>query len=829
MNPTTLDAYKLLHDGILAFARAEQAGMRIDVEYCERQKLRLTYKMNLLEKEFKQTSFYKHWEHIFGAKTNTDSNWQLAHILYTVKKIKPAKTTASGKGSTDEDALSQLDIPEIKSIMQSRKLKKLRDTYLDSFIREQVDGYIHPFFNLHTVRTYRSCVAKGSKVMAIRNFLEYREGVPIEQIKAGDYVYCFDDNLRPAIRKVLWAGKTGHREVVRVHWRGAKGNTGFLDVTPEHLVRHISGKYVQAKNLIGDMRTFSESKHAPLVRVLSCHRLKDRLYFTGFFGKDGVGLAEHRFIYSQMIGFLRRNDKVHHKNGKHFDHCVENLEKISAAEHARLHTTTRWSRLSSEDRLKYIRILREAWQGGLFQRKGTEHPSWLGLTKWQCLKLISQYGGKIALIAKDGQVDFNTFKKYLQIHQIDPKVVKLRYDRHGLYISKGRLKRLHSLGRAKVSSELGHNYYKLLKLYKLYELDPSRRWGNQFGTFVVNNHEITNVEWINKAVDVYDIEVEDYHNFIANEICVHNSSDRPNFQNIPKRDEEAMNICRRAIFPRPGHQLVEVDYSSIEVKISTCHHKDPVMLKYMTDPTSDMHRDMAIQIFKLNLYDKTKVGHYQLRQAAKNGFVFPQFYGDYYGNCAENMACGWCKLPKGEWRLSQGIEFIDGYISDHLISVGIKSFDKFEEHVKAVEEDFWDNRFKVYQQWKDRWWAEYQRNGYFDLLTGFRCSGLMKKNDASNYPIQGAAFHCLLWSFIEIDRIQREEKWDSRLIGQIHDAIVLDIHPLEMEHVMKTVKRVTCVDLPRKWPWIIVPLDVEAEVCKVDRPWNTKKAYKIVS
>jgi DNA polymerase I-like protein with 3'-5' exonuclease and polymerase domains len=105
----------------------------------------------------------------------------------------------------------------------------------------------------------------------------------------------------------------------------------------------------------------------------------------------------------------------------------------------------------------------------------------------------------------------------------------------------------------------------------------------------------------------------------------------------------------------------------------------------------------------------------------------------------------------------------------------------------------------------------------------------MKKNDATNYPIQGSAFHCLLWSFIELDRIQREEKWDSRLIGQIHDAIVLDIEPSEMEHVMKTVKRVTCVDLPRKWPWIIVPLDVEAEVCEVDRPWNTKKAYKIVS
>ena len=37
-----------------------------------------------------------------------------------------------------------------------RKLKKVRDTYLDAFLREQVDGYLHPFFSLHTVKTFRS-------------------------------------------------------------------------------------------------------------------------------------------------------------------------------------------------------------------------------------------------------------------------------------------------------------------------------------------------------------------------------------------------------------------------------------------------------------------------------------------------------------------------------------------------------------------------------------------------------------------------------------------------------------------------------------------------
>ena len=45
------------------------------------------------------------------------------------------------------------------------------------------------------------------------------------------------------------------------------------------------------------------------------------------------------------------------------------------------------------------------------------------------------------------------------------------------------------------------------------------------------------------------------------------SSADPNFQNIPKRDKESMKICRRAILPRPGHMLVEADFSALEVNI----------------------------------------------------------------------------------------------------------------------------------------------------------------------------------------------------------------------------------------------------------------------
>src|SRR5690606_24846764 len=131
------------------------------------------------------------------------------------------------------------------------------------------------------------------------------------------------------------------------------------------------------------------------------------------------------------------------------------------------------------------------------------------------------------------------------------------------------------------------------------------------------------------------------------------SSDRPNFQNIPKRDKESLKICRRALLPRPGHLLMEADFAALEVMISACYHKDPVMLEYLHDKKSEMHLDMAKQIFRFDSMDKSIPSHYQLRQGAKNGFVFPQFYGDYYGNNARSL-CEWAKLPQGKWKPGMG-------------------------------------------------------------------------------------------------------------------------------------------------------------------------------
>ena len=57
LNPKTLQAYNLLHEGTLALARAELAGFRVDLEYIKRKKILINKKIQRAEDKFKETDF----------------------------------------------------------------------------------------------------------------------------------------------------------------------------------------------------------------------------------------------------------------------------------------------------------------------------------------------------------------------------------------------------------------------------------------------------------------------------------------------------------------------------------------------------------------------------------------------------------------------------------------------------------------------------------------------------------------------------------------------------------------------------------------------------
>jgi DNA polymerase I-like protein with 3'-5' exonuclease and polymerase domains len=72
---------------------------------------------------------------------------------------------------------------------------------------------------------------------------------------------------------------------------------------------------------------------------------------------------------------------------------------------------------------------------------------------------------------------------------------------------------------------------------------------------------------------------------------------------------------------------------------------------------------------------------------------------------------------------------------------------------------------------------------------------------------------------IHLNKIALEENWLTKIIGQIHDSIVFDIVPEEFAHVMKIIRQVMCNDIRDFWPWIIVPLEIEADASEVNGNW----------
>jgi len=289
------------------------------------------------------------------------------------------------------------------------------------------------------------------------------------------------------------------------------------------------------------------------------------------------------------------------------------------------------------------------------------------------------------------------------------------------------------------------------------------------------------------------------------------SSSRPNWQNIPAHDPLVGKIIRSGIFPSKGNKIAEIDYSSVEVRVASIYTQDPTLLKEVISDDSDMHRDTALDIWMLNEDELTK----EVRYLSK-GANFGLFYGAGHKNVAETL-----------WK-GANIE-INGGISlkEHVKSKGILSYSNFEEHCKSFVHDFWNIRFKTYQNWKDEMNEFYRKHGYIENKFGFRFIGYMSDRVVSNYPIQSTAFMILLHSLILITQKAKEEKWKTKIIGQVHDSVIIDLSPDEEEYVLKTCTHIASIKMRELHPWITVPIPVDVEVAPQDMPWYCKEDVKV--
>lgn len=311
-------------------------------------------------------------------------------------------------------------------------------------------------------------------------------------------------------------------------------------------------------------------------------------------------------------------------------------------------------------------------------------------------------------------------------------------------------------------------------------------------------------------------------------ITYRSSSSMPNSQNWQVRLEEMAKFIRQAFVSRFGKKgrLIENDFKTLEVGISACYHKDPRMLKNLRN-NHDYHADVAGRIY---FCDSTTAAASwkKIRYGAKNKFVFPEFYGSYYIDCARNL---W------DWMRSGKLMVGDITMQEHLAKKGITKLGKcdperppkkgtFEMHVKQVEDHFWNVEYPVYTKWKKDWYRAYLASGEVPMFTGFTVKAALGRNDVINYPVQGAAFHCLLWTANRLQRELTRRGMRAVLVNQIHDCLVADVPEDETQEYLNLVHHIVSVELPKAWKWIIVPMEVEAEVCPLGGTWYEKKPWE---
>ena len=233
------------------------------------------------------------------------------------------------------------------------------------------------------------------------------------------------------------------------------------------------------------------------------------------------------------------------------------------------------------------------------------------------------------------------------------------------------------------------------------------------------------------------------------------SSSNPNLQNIPIRTELGRDISA-AFVPEPGWILLGADYSQIELRLLAHFSGDPVLVDAFRH-NEDIHTRTASEVFGVAPLMVTP----EMRRNAK-----AVNFGIVYGQTSFGLAA----------------------------QLGI-SRDEADRYIKGYFE-----RYAGVRKWIDRTIAEVRERGYTLTLHGRRrpipdiqSTNVNARNFAErtavNTPLQGTASDLIKLAMIQIDADLREAGMSTRMLLQVHDELVLECPPEELEAASKLVKR----------------------------------------
>ncbi len=230
------------------------------------------------------------------------------------------------------------------------------------------------------------------------------------------------------------------------------------------------------------------------------------------------------------------------------------------------------------------------------------------------------------------------------------------------------------------------------------------------------------------------------------------SSSNPNLQNIPIRTELGREI-RAAFVPREGWKLLVADYSQIELRLLAHMSEDPVLTDAFRNG-EDIHTRTAAEVMGVPPMLVTK----EARNAAK-AVNFGIVYGISGFGLAANLG-----IPRKEAEA-----YIRGYFERYA---GVRQF--IDATVAQTRET------GVAKTLLGRERPIPDMNSRNPTARGFA------ERTAMNTPIQGTAADLIKLAMVRLDRKLEGRK--SKLLLQVHDELVLEAPPEEMEEVKHLVQ-----------------------------------------
>jgi len=234
------------------------------------------------------------------------------------------------------------------------------------------------------------------------------------------------------------------------------------------------------------------------------------------------------------------------------------------------------------------------------------------------------------------------------------------------------------------------------------------------------------------------------------------SSINPNLQNIPIRTARGRKT-REAFVPRDDNfTLLSADYSQIELRIMASMSKDEGMLKAFNDGV-DIHAATAAKVYKVSILEVDR----SMRSNAKS-VNFGIIYGISAFGLSQNIGVS----------RTEAKQIIDGYF---------KEFPKIKEYMDFSIEKARENEFVATILGRRRYLKEINsRNGMLRA---------MAERNAINAPIQGSAADIIKKAMIDVQSEIEKQNLKSKMLLQVHDELVFDMHKDEENLLKDLVKR----------------------------------------